>query len=60
MVDGQVELVAPIFRNGEGKRVAQVTVENIREAVVGAGLATGTEVDSVSPNWRRSRKTSGR
>ncbi len=47
VVDVQVELVVPIFRDGEGKRVAQVTVENIREAVVGAGLATGTEVDSV-------------
>jgi hypothetical protein len=47
VVDVQVELVVPIFRDGEGKRVAQVAVENIREALVGAELATGTEVDSV-------------
>ena len=37
----------PIFREGEGKRVAQVTMEHIREAVVGAELATSTEVDAV-------------
>ena len=47
LVDVQVELVVPVFREGEGKRVAQVTVEHIREAVVGARLATGTEVDAI-------------
>jgi ubiquinone/menaquinone biosynthesis C-methylase UbiE len=45
--DVQVELIVPIFREGEGKRVAQVTMEHIREAVVGAELATSTEVDAV-------------
>jgi ubiquinone/menaquinone biosynthesis C-methylase UbiE len=45
--DVQVELIVPIFRDGEGKRVAQVTVEHIREAVLDAGLATSTEVDAV-------------
>ncbi len=47
LAEVQVELVVPVFREGEGKRVAQVTVEHIREAVVGAGLATGTEVDVI-------------
>ena len=47
LVEVQVELVVPVFREGEGKRVAQVTVEHIREAVVGAGLATDIEVDAV-------------
>ena len=47
LADVQVELVVPIFRHGEGKRVAQVTVEHIREAVLSAGLATGTEVDDI-------------
>ncbi len=37
----------PTFRDGEGKRVAQVTMEHIREAVVGAGLATSSEVDAI-------------
>ncbi len=45
--DVQVELIVPIFREGEGKRVAQVTMEHIREAVLGAELATSTEVDAV-------------
>ena len=43
----QVELIVPTFREGEGKRVAQVTLEHIREAVLGAELATSTEVDAV-------------
>jgi SAM-dependent methyltransferase len=45
--DVQVELVVPVFREGEGKRLAHVTVEHIREAVLGAGLATGKEVDAI-------------
>jgi hypothetical protein len=47
LVDVQVELVVPVFRDGEGKRVAQVTMEHIREAVLGTGLATTIEVDAV-------------
>ncbi len=43
----QVELVVPVFGEGEGKRATQVTMEHIREAVVGAELATSTEVDAV-------------
>jgi SAM-dependent methyltransferase len=43
----RVELVVPIFREGEGKRVTQITMEHIREAVVGAGLASDAEVDNV-------------
>ena len=47
LVDVQVELIVPTFREGEGKRVAQVTMEHIREAVLGVELATSTEVDTV-------------
>lgn len=47
LVNVQVELIAPTFREGEGKRVAQVTMEHIREAVLGVELATSTEVDTV-------------
>jgi SAM-dependent methyltransferase len=47
LADVQVELVVPVFREGEGKRVAQVTMEHIREAVVGAGIASDAEVDTV-------------
>jgi ubiquinone/menaquinone biosynthesis C-methylase UbiE len=45
--DVQVELIVLTFREGEGKRVAQVTLEHIRETVLGAELATSTEVDAV-------------
>jgi SAM-dependent methyltransferase len=42
-----VEVVQPTFRGGPGKRIAQVTMEHIREAVVAAGLASEGEVDAV-------------
>jgi ubiquinone/menaquinone biosynthesis C-methylase UbiE len=47
LADVRVEFVVPVFRDGEGKWIASVTVEHIREAVVGAGLASNAEVDSV-------------
>ena len=47
LADVQVELVVSVFREGEGKRVTQVTAEHIREAVLGTGLATSAEVDAV-------------
>jgi SAM-dependent methyltransferase len=43
----RVGLVVPTFREGEGKQVTQITMEHIREAVVGAGLASDAEVDNV-------------
>jgi SAM-dependent methyltransferase len=43
----RVGLVVPTFREGEGKLVTQITMEHIREAVVGAGLATHSEVDDI-------------
>ncbi len=42
-----VEVVQPTFRGGPGKRMAQVTLEHIRETVVTAGLAAAPEVDAV-------------
>ena len=47
LAEVRVGLVVPTFRDGEGKRVAQVTMEHIREAVVGGGLATSSEVDAI-------------
>jgi SAM-dependent methyltransferase len=43
----RVGLVVPTFREGEGKWVTQITMEHIREAVIGAGLASDAEVDEV-------------
>lgn len=42
-----VGLVVPTFREGEGKRATQITMEHIREAVVSAGLASDLEVDDL-------------
>lgn len=42
-----VEVVQPTYRRGPGKRMAQVTMEHIREAVVEAGLASPGEIDTV-------------
>jgi SAM-dependent methyltransferase len=47
LVEVRVGLVVPTFREGEGKRVTQVTMEHIRGAVVSAGLACDPEVDEV-------------
>jgi SAM-dependent methyltransferase len=47
LVDVRVGLVVPTFREGEGKWVTRVTMEHIREAVVGARLASDSEVDQV-------------
>ena len=47
LVEVRVGLVVPTFRDGDGKRVAQITMEHIREAVVGAGMGTGQEMDEV-------------
>jgi hypothetical protein len=43
----RVGLVVPTFREGEGKRVARITMEHIRGAVVSAGLSSGPGVDSI-------------
>jgi hypothetical protein len=42
-----VAVVQPTYRDGPGKRIAQVTMEHIREAVVTAGLASHEEIDAV-------------
>lgn len=47
LLDVRVGLVVPTFREGEGKRVARVTMEHIREAVVGTELVIGQEVDYI-------------
>ena len=41
--DPRVTLAQPVFTTGDGKRVNQITLDNIRPAVVAAGLATDAE-----------------
>jgi hypothetical protein len=42
-----LEVVQPTFREGPGKHMAAVTMEHIREEVVGAGLASAGEIDGI-------------
>jgi SAM-dependent methyltransferase len=46
LVDVEFAVVQPAFRMGPGKRMAQVTLEHIRESVVAAALASDAEVDA--------------
>lgn len=43
--DVHMEVVLPAFHEGEGKRVAPMTLEDIRASVVQAGLADDAEID---------------
>lgn len=47
VTDIQLDVVQPTFCDGDGKLVAQVAMEHIREAVVGARLASHAEVDAI-------------
>jgi SAM-dependent methyltransferase len=41
----EVQVVSPAFRTGEGKRLAALTLEHIRETLRAEGLASSEEVD---------------
>jgi ubiquinone/menaquinone biosynthesis C-methylase UbiE len=42
-----LDVVQPTYRQGPGKQIAAVTMEHIREAVVGAGLASEEEINGI-------------
>jgi SAM-dependent methyltransferase len=48
-----LDLVQPVFRDGPGKLLAPVTMEHIREAVTGAGLATPEEITATVAELER-------
>ena len=47
LADVELEVIQPSYRDGPGKRIAALTMEHIREAVVGAGLASDEEISRV-------------
>ena len=47
LVEVHVGLVVPTFRDGDGKWVAQVTMEHIRAAAVDIGIVTDQEVNGI-------------
>ena len=55
----QVAVAQPVFLDGDGKRVAQLTLAGIRDAAIAAGLADGAEVDALVEQLDRERRTPG-
>lgn len=47
LTDVDVSISMPIFRSGEGKSIARLTLVNIAGAAIEAGLTTGDEVDQL-------------
>jgi ubiquinone/menaquinone biosynthesis C-methylase UbiE len=47
LADVELEVIQPTYRQGPGKQIAAVTMEHIREAVVGAGLASDEEINAI-------------
>src|SRR5262249_16693038 len=48
----RLRVVNPTYRRGLGKRLAEVTLEHIRRAVVAPGLATHAEIDALVEELR--------
>jgi ubiquinone/menaquinone biosynthesis C-methylase UbiE len=54
------DVLLPAFRDGEGKQIARVTMQAIRQAVIAAGLATDAEVEEIVAElsaFERDRRT---
>lgn len=47
LVNVELEVIQPTYREGPGKEIASVTMAHIREAVVGAGLASDEEINGI-------------
>jgi len=47
LAEVDLEVIQPTYRQGQGKQIAAVTMEHIREAVVGAGLASDEEINGI-------------
>lgn len=43
--DVEISISMPVFRTGEGKTVARLTLANIADAAISAGLTNRAEVD---------------
>mgnify|MGYP000209307687 CR=1 FL=1 len=46
LADVQVDIAQPVFLSGEGKSIGSITLEQVREPLIAAGLATGGEIDA--------------
>jgi SAM-dependent methyltransferase len=52
LTDIELEVIQPTYRLGPGKQMASVTMEHIRESVIGAGLQTAEQVDGIVAELR--------
>lgn len=50
LAEVDLEVIQPTYQQGPGKHIAAVTMEHIREAVVGAGLAFDEEINGIVAN----------
>jgi SAM-dependent methyltransferase len=47
LAEVDLQVIQPTYRNGPGKQIAAVTMEHIRETVVGVGLAGDEEISAI-------------
>lgn len=47
LIDVELEVIQPTYREGSGKKIASVTMEHIRGSLVAAGLASDEEIDAI-------------
>jgi len=47
LVEVDLDVIQPTYRQGPGKQIAAITMEHIREAVVAAGLAGAEEINAI-------------
>ncbi len=55
----EVDVVQPAFLDGDGKRIAQLTLDGIRDTVVAAGLASDAEIDALLAELDAHRRAPG-
>jgi SAM-dependent methyltransferase len=53
LVDVRVGMVQPVFMDGDAKYIHQVTLENVREPIIAAELATSEGLDSLRAGMDR-------
>ena len=46
--DVQLRLTQPVFMAGPPKRINQITLENVQDAILAAGLTTTDEIDAIT------------
>lgn len=57
--DVRVEVVQPAFLDGDGKRVAQLTLAGIRDAAIETGVASAPEIDALLTQLDHERRAPG-